>query len=98
LATALTVVLIPLAVPIAEETLFRGFFFGGLRRRMPRIPAALLSGLVFGAAHAPTGPAAIPPLAVLGLIFALLYEKTGSLVPGMILHSLNNSVVLLAAL
>jgi membrane protease YdiL (CAAX protease family) len=29
-------------------------------------------------------------------VLCLLYEKTGSIVPGMILHALNNSVALLA--
>jgi membrane protease YdiL (CAAX protease family) len=38
----------------------------------------------------------VPPLIALGFIFCLLYEKTGSIVPGMLLHMLNNSVALLA--
>jgi membrane protease YdiL (CAAX protease family) len=37
----------------------------------------------------------VPPLIVFGLLLALLYEKTGSIVPGIILHVLNNSVALL---
>ena len=38
----------------------------------------------------------MPPLIVFGFVLALLYEKTGSIVPGILLHMLNNSVALLA--
>ena len=51
--------------------------------------------LVFGGLHALTGISAVPPLIVFGFVLALLYEKTGSIVPGILLHMLNNSVALL---
>ena len=57
--------------------------------------AALISALVFGGLHATTGISAVPPLIVFGLVLALLYEKTGSIIPGILLHMLNNSVALL---
>ena len=90
------VLLIVLGAAIAEEICFRGMLFAGLRERLPKLPAALVAGLVFGALHAFTGITAVPPLIVLGFVFCLLYEKTGSIVPGMLLHALNNSVALLA--
>ena len=34
----------------------------------------------------------LPPLAVLGFIFCLVYERTGSLYPVIALHSINNSI------
>jgi membrane protease YdiL (CAAX protease family) len=89
------VLLIVILAPISEEICFRGMLFGGLRRKLPRIPAALIAGLVFGGLHATTGPSAVPPLIVFGFFLCLLYEKTGSIVPGMVLHLLNNSVALL---
>jgi uncharacterized protein len=89
------ILLIVIAAPLSEEICFRGFLFGGLRERLPSFSAALLSGLLFGALHAFTGVTAVPPLIVFGLILALLYEKTGSIVPAIILHMLNNSVALL---
>ena len=92
---AVQVLLIAIVVPICEETCFRGMLFGGLRERMPRIGAALLSGLIFGALHATTGVSAVPPLMVFGVILALLYERTGSILPGVLLHMLNNSIALL---
>lgn len=89
------VLLIVIAAPVSEEVCFRGFLFGGLRERLPRLAAALISGLIFGGLHATTGVSAVPPLIVFGFILALLYEKTGSIWPGILLHMLNNSVALL---
>ena len=89
------ILLIVIAAPVSEEVCFRGMLFGGLRTRMPRIAAALLSGLIFGALHALTGISAVPPLIFFGFVLALLYEKTGSIVPGILLHMLNNSIALI---
>jgi membrane protease YdiL (CAAX protease family) len=94
-AVPVQVLLIVIAAPISEETCFRGMLFGGLRTRLPRLAAALLSALIFGALHATTGISAVPPLVFFGFVLALLYERTGSIVPGIILHMLNNSVALL---
>ncbi len=89
------ILVIVIAAPISEEVCFRGMLFGGLRERLPRIAAALVSGLVFGALHITNGVEVIPPLIAFGFVLALLYEKTGSIVPGILLHMLNNSVALL---
>jgi membrane protease YdiL (CAAX protease family) len=93
--TIVQVLLIVIAAPIAEETCFRGMLFGGLREKLPRLAAALICGLVFGALHALTGVTAVPPLIVFGFLLALLYERTGSIVPGILLHMINNSIALL---
>ena len=50
---------------------------------------------MFGTVHAPTGPTAVIPLAILGTGLALLYERTGSIWPGIIAHAINNSLALL---
>jgi membrane protease YdiL (CAAX protease family) len=89
------ILLIVIAAPISEEVCFRGMLFGGLRERLPRLAAALISALIFGGLHATTGISAVPPLIIFGFVLALLYEKTGSIIPGILLHMLNNSVALL---
>jgi CAAX protease family protein len=94
-ALPVQVLLIAIAAPISEEVCFRGMLFGGLRERWPRVVAALLSGLIFGGLHALTGLSAVPVLIAFGFILALLYEKTGSIVPGILLHMLNNSITLI---
>jgi CAAX protease family protein len=89
LSAALTCVV----APICEEFLFRGFIFRALRNWRGLWPAAVLTGLVFGAVHAGSAPAAdLVPLAVLGFLLCLVYQYTGSLYPCIALHSLNNSL------
>lgn len=94
-AVPIQVLLIVVLAPISEETCFRGMLFGGLRERLPRVAAALIAGTIFGGLHALTGVTAVPPLIVFGFLLSLLYEKTGSIIPGILLHMLNNSVALL---
>lgn len=86
--------LIAIAAPLAEEICFRGFLFGGLRKRLPMIPAALAAGVFFGLLHFTTGWSAVPALVFLGAMFSVVYEKTGSLWPPILLHIANNAVAL----
>ncbi len=90
------ILLIACLAPLAEEVLFRGYLFGGLREKLPRWSAALIAGGIFGALHALTGISAVPQLIAFGVILCLLYEKTGSIWPGIMLHVLNNSAALLS--
>lgn len=90
------ILLIAILAPVSEEILFRGFLYGGLRERLSRIPAALIAGVIFGALHALTGLSAVPPLIFFGFVLCLLYEKTGSIWPPILLHMINNSIALLA--
>jgi membrane protease YdiL (CAAX protease family) len=94
-ALPVKILLIVVLAPISEEVCFRGMLFGGLREKLPRLGAALISALIFGGLHALTGVSAVPPLIVFGFVLALLYEKTGSVLPGIVLHMLNNSIALL---
>jgi membrane protease YdiL (CAAX protease family) len=86
--------LIVVAAPISEEIFFRGFIFGGLRRRLSFPAAAVLSGVFFGLFHF-TGPDSIgvvPQLAFLGFALAWLYEETGSIYPAIAVHAVNNAL------
>ncbi len=84
--------LVCVVAPVCEELFFRGFLFGALRRH-GLWAATLVTGLAFGAAHAASSPIGfIVPLAALGMILCLLYERTGSLYPCIALHALNNSI------
>jgi membrane protease YdiL (CAAX protease family) len=81
--------------PFCEELFFRGFFYGALRTRFSVAAAAVIDGLVFGLIHYEGGHDAwliVPPLAVLGITFCLVYERTRSLYPVIALHSINNSI------
>ena len=93
LASVAMAFVICVGAPVAEETLFRGYIFGGLRRWKGFWPAAIISGSMFGAAHVFGSPVELVlPLAVFGIGLAMLYELTKSIFPGIYLHCLNNSL------
>lgn len=89
LSAALTCVI----APICEEFLFRGYVFTALRSWRGTWPAAVITGLLFGAVHAGSAPALdLVPLAGLGFGLCVLYRYSGSLYPCIAAHSLNNSL------
>jgi uncharacterized protein len=87
-------VLIIAVAPVSEEVFFRGFMYGGLRSRLPVWAAAAISGAIFGLLHYtdPDSLTVVPQLALLGVVLAWLYERTGSLWPAIILHVINNAI------
>lgn len=86
--------LVTVVAPVAEEFFFRGYVFGALRNWKGMWVAAVLTGAIFGAIHVGSAPDALylPLLAVFGFILCLLYVKTGSIYPCIVLHALNNCV------
>lgn len=82
--------------PLSEELLFRAGLYRFIRQKVGRTPALLLSSLCFGALHA--NWAGFLPLAVLGLLLALVYEATGSLRVIVIAHGLFNLNTILIVL
>ena len=81
--------------PIAEELFFRGFCFTALRGTLGMLPAAVLTGIIFGAIQlGGTDIEFIVPLMVFGFFLCLLYVWTGSLLPCIVLHALNNALAL----
>jgi len=86
-------VIVTVIAPIAEELLFRGFFFTALRSWRGPWVAATITGLVFGAIHVASAPVAfLAPLALLGFLLCVLRWQTRSLLPCMAVHALNNSI------
>ena len=84
-------VLVCVVAPICEEFFFRGYFFTALRSWKGIWPAAVITGLVFGAIHVGSAdPAYLVPLAFFGFMLCMLYVRTGSLYPGVAVHALNN--------
>lgn len=79
-----------LIAPIVEETLFRGLLYGSLMKRFSPIWAALLSSVLFGLLHGQVN--VIIYTFFLGLILCWLYQRAGSIIPGILLHLLNNAI------
>jgi hypothetical protein len=87
-ATIATVVAIAVSAPVVEEIFFRGLLYRGLRNRLPVIPATVIAGCIFGFVHITGYPLITLPIkAGFGVIACLIYERTGSLLPGMALHA-----------
>lgn len=76
--------------PISEEITFRGFLFGGLKKKLGWIGAAVISSLVFALVHGQLNVAIDTFL--LGLVLAWLYRKTKSIWPSIALHAIKNSI------
>ena len=89
--SALVIVLAGLAAtlgaPIVEEIFFRGVLYRSFRNRLGVLPASVIAGAIFGVLHTQYPLIVRPELAFFGVIAALLYERTGSLLPGIAMHS-----------
>ena len=82
-----------LIAPIAEEVFFRGLLFPMLRARIGVAWGVVLTGALFSIVHAVGSPVeALIVLFVLGAGLCLLYLRTGSLLPCIGLHALNNAI------
>jgi membrane protease YdiL (CAAX protease family) len=76
------------SAPVVEEIFFRGLLYRSLRNRFSVLPAALIAGVLFGFVHITSYPLdTLPVKAAFGVIACLFYERTGSLLPGIALHS-----------
>lgn len=91
---ALTLLVAGLVVPFGEELLFRGVLYTWLRR-WGVVVAMVVSALIFGLNHGIN--VVFPATAILGLLLALAYERSGSIWPGVVGHILYNLLVFSAA-
>lgn len=80
-----------LVIPLAEELIFRGLFLHGFLARYGARTAIVLSALVFALAHG--NPWQFPVGMVMGLLLGWCRVRTGSLVPCVAGHAMNNSLV-----
>jgi len=76
--------------PVAEEVFFRGFLYAGMRSRWGVGWALVASSLIFALIH--LTPSVLPPLFIMGLLLAYLYERSNSLWPSVLLHAAVNSI------
>lgn len=93
--TAISLVILP---PLVEEIVFRGFLYGGLRKKLTPVVAAIITSLVFALPHALESSngkllwvAAIDTF-TLSLVLCYLREKTGSIYAGMGVHAIKNGL------
>ena len=82
--------------PIAEEVLFRGYLYGVVRRFAGRLPAMIVTSLLFAAMHLHL-PSMLG-LAVLATMLCLIYERTGSLWANIVVHATFNAISIIMLL
>jgi membrane protease YdiL (CAAX protease family) len=81
--------------PLAEEALFRGHLTDALTSVLGTRLGDLAGAVLFGLVHTPLQNA--PPIVLLGLLFAVLRRRSGSLAPSALAHCLHNTAMVLLA-
>ncbi|MBR4589708.1 MAG: CPBP family intramembrane metalloprotease [Bacteroidaceae bacterium] len=88
----LGLLLVGILGPIFEEIMCRGILIGGLRKiKCPVWTSIILSGIIFGALHGMI--IKFVGCTIFGIITGWLYCRTRSLIPGIVMHIINNSIV-----
>ncbi len=82
-----------IAAPLLEELIFRGVILKGFLRNYSPLKAILLSSFLFGVIH--IIPGQVVASFFTGLLFGFIYWKTRSLLTSVLLHAINNGVILL---
>jgi sodium transport system permease protein len=91
---ALDLFALALSPAICEEVLFRGVLLQSTRRTMSPRAAILINGVLFGLFH--LSPWRFIPTLLLGMLLALIVLRSGSLLPGVVFHFLNNASAIVA--
>ena len=82
-------------VALCEESIFRGYLILRLRNITSRaFTAAILSSLIFSLGHGYEGTAGVATVGVMGLAFALVYMWRKSLTAPIVMHFLNDFIVI----
>jgi membrane protease YdiL (CAAX protease family) len=79
-----------LIAPVSEEFFFRGYAFYAFNKKYGLFVALFASALGFSAIHGSIY--SLLPIFAAGVGLALAYHRTGSLVPSMVAHAVNNFI------
>ena len=77
---------VTLSAGICEELLYRAYLIQWLDQAMPIWAAVVLSSLLFGLMHAYQGPSGMIRTGAVGLVMAVIFVATGSLLVPIVLH------------
>jgi len=90
LLAVVTGVFVVVVAPVVEELFFRGFLFQALRNSWGTVLGVLGSAAIFSFIHFAFDK--FVPLFILGIALSLLFLKTRSLWPCIMLHAINNAL------
>jgi len=79
---------------VCEELCFRGFVFGALRTRLDGMWTVIFSAVLFGVFHEVLFSGRLLPSTFLGLVLGFVRLRSGSVLPGVVLHMLHNGLLL----
>jgi len=92
---AATLALMALTPAVCEEALFRGPILRGFAARFPPLTASVLTGVLFGLYHVDVWR--LLPTGILGVTLSLIALRSGSIVPAMVTHFINNACLVTLA-
>lgn len=91
-----TVITVAFFAPILEELIFRGFILNGLLKNYSPTKAIIWSAVLFGIVH--LNPWQFIGAFLIGIVIGWLYWKTGSIIPGILVHFVNNFTAVMTML
>ncbi|WP_237150132.1 CPBP family intramembrane glutamic endopeptidase [Planococcus kocurii] len=80
--------------PIYEEIFYRGFLYRFFSSRYGVLSGITISSLIFTVVHIPTFNT-LPVNFVSGLVFSWVYQKTGSIIPSILIHGTFNGIAVI---
>jgi sodium transport system permease protein len=89
---AVSLVALALTPAICEEALFRGPILAGLRKRFSAPAACLVTGVLFGVLHGDVWR--FIPTSLLGALLSWVTLSSGSILPAMLIHFVNNGALI----
>lgn len=80
---------VAIITPVKEEILFRGILYRFLEKKYNFLVSIIISSFIFGLIHG----GLLITATIMGMVFAMLYKKTQSIIPSIILHIVWNLLV-----
>ena len=89
LQSIIYVLSVAIITPIKEEILYRGILYRFFEKKYSFLIGIIISSFIFGILHGGFPVTAM----IMGIVFAMLYKKTQSILPSIILHIVWNLLV-----
>ncbi|MEH7537842.1 YaaC family protein, partial [Bacillus toyonensis] len=89
LQSIIYVLSVAIITPVKEEILFRGILYRFLEKKYNFLVGIIISSFIFGILHG----GLLITATIMGIVFAMLYKKTQSIIPSIILHIVWNLLV-----
>lgn len=81
-----------LVAPVTEEVIFRGYLLPSVMKHMGYVWGVVIASAIFALVHMVFEPMTLLIMFLLGCMLSVMYIRTKSLWPGIIFHSINNTI------